>query len=236
MYMPAHVYTSIVSNYIPKARVLAHSVKKFHPDLQFHLVLSDTLPSSFRLEHEPFDSVLTPADLDIPNLGQWLFLHSLVEVSTGVKGFALLKLLKDPSCSEVIFFDPDIVVLSPLDGLLTRFRDGSILLTPHQTEPETEPDAVIDNEICSLRHGVYNLGFLGVKNSPVGRQFAEWWRDRLHSHCYDDIPAGLFTDQRWADLAPALFPECLILRDPTAVNPWCFTTSPGSTVARSRLC
>ncbi|PID40035.1 MAG: hypothetical protein CR984_05295 [Proteobacteria bacterium] len=36
----------------------------------------------------------------------------------------------------------------------------------------------------------------------------------LH-YCYDDIPNGLFTDQRWIDLAPAFFDAIHILRDKT---------------------
>jgi hypothetical protein len=88
------------------------------------------------------------------------------------------------------------------------------LLTPHQAVPETTLESIIDNEICSLKHGIYNLGFLGVKNSPQGRTFAEWWASRLNHFCFDDIPGGIFTDQRWIDLAPAFFPDHTILRDP----------------------
>ena len=36
-------------------------------------------------------------------------------------------------------------------------------------------------------------------------KFANWWNNRLQLYCYDDIPRGIFTDQRWVDLAPAYF-------------------------------
>jgi glycosyltransferase involved in cell wall biosynthesis len=105
--------------------------------------------------------------------------------------------------------------------LLNSFKDASVLLTPHQTEPEEAIDTIIDNEICSLKHGIYNLGFLGVKPSPEGLRFARWWRDRLHRFCRADIPAGLFTDQRWVDLAPAFFTDLHILRHPGCnVSTW----------------
>ncbi len=212
--MRTHIFTSATANYIPKARVLAHSVKRYHPQCCFHLVFPDTVPRGFRLEEEPFDSLLTIADLGLTNPEQWMFKHSLVELSTAVKGPALLKLLGLADCSEAVYLDPDIVVLAPLDELLDQFRAASILLTPHLTEPETALEGIRDHEICTLQHGIYNLGFVGVKNSPEGRRFASWWADRLREFCYDDIPQGLFTDQRWADLAPAYFPECRILRDP----------------------
>jgi glycosyltransferase involved in cell wall biosynthesis len=212
--MSTHVYTSVVSNYIPKARVLANSLKRFHPEFQFHLVLSDDPPASFRLEEEPFDSLITADQLGLDNLEQWLFMHTLVEVSTGVKGFAMKKLLEFPSCSEVFYFDPDIAILAPLNDLLTSFGKGAVLLTPHLTEPEATTEAILDNEFSVLQHGIYNLGFVGVRNCSEGRRFANWWCNRLRDFCYDDIPHGLFTDQRWADLAPAYFPGTIILREP----------------------
>jgi hypothetical protein len=209
-----HVFTSIIANYIPKARVLANSVKRLHPELKFHLFLSDAIPPGFDLAQEPFDFLWTVDDLGIENPSQWVFQHSIVEVSTGIKGFALLKLLDLPDCFQVLYFDPDIVVLDRLDCLLGRFDSGSVLLTPHITEPEATIDAILDNEICVLQHGVFNLGFLGVKNSSEGRRFARWWADRLYHFCVDDIPRGLFTDQRWVDLVPAFFPDHCVLRDP----------------------
>ncbi|MGD1096145.1 MAG: glycosyl transferase, partial [Bryobacteraceae bacterium] len=212
--MATHVFTSIIANYIPKARVLAYSVKKQHPEIVFHLFLSDAIPPALRLEDEPFDSVWTVDTLGIERPEAWVFQHSIVEVSTGIKGFALLKLLGLPDCTEVLYFDPDIVVLNRLDGLLRHFESSSILLTPHLADPETTMDSIVDNELCALQHGIYNLGFLGVKNSAEGRKFAQWWADRLNHFCFDDIPKGLFTDQRWVDLAPAFFADLAILRDP----------------------
>ena len=50
-------YTSITSNYIPKARVLAHSVKRAAPGSRFHLLLSDVPPAGFDLADEPFQAV-----------------------------------------------------------------------------------------------------------------------------------------------------------------------------------
>src|SRR5258708_2311662 len=212
--MMTHLFTSIVANYIPKARVLAHTVKKHHPAFPFHVFIADALPPGFQPANEPFDVVWTLDDLPIKNAPQWVFQHSLVEVSTGIKGLALRKLLALEDCSDVLYFDPDIVVLGPLDGLLRCFESASILLTPHLTEPETALDAILDNELSVLKHGVYNLGFLGVKNSGEGQRFAKWWADRLGHACLDDIPNGLFTDQRWVDLAPAFFEDHSILRDP----------------------
>src|SRR5881397_2641002 len=139
--MATHIYTSAAANYLPKARVLAQSVRQFHPDWKIHLVLCDELPPGFN-SPDQFHRVWTLADLDIPNLKSWLFQHTLVEASTAVKGFALRKLLALPDCDHVLYFDPDIVVLSSLRQLTNEFARGSVLLTPHITETETMGQAI----------------------------------------------------------------------------------------------
>lgn len=53
------VYTSITKSYLPKARVLAKSIKHFHPDWTVVVLYSDTLPIGFDLATEPFDEILT---------------------------------------------------------------------------------------------------------------------------------------------------------------------------------
>ncbi len=208
-----HAFTSITANYIPKARVLAHSLKKYHPDLQFHVVVCDSLPAYMRVENEPFDAIIQIEELPIPDKESWIFKHSLVELCTAVKGFAFKEIISRHQAEKIFYFDPDIVILSSLRKLLERLDRSSLLLTPHQTVPEQSEEAVIDNEICSLKHGIYNLGFLGVRSNQEGMRFLHWWSDRLHKYCYDDKAGGLFTDQRWIDLVPAFFPDFCIVRD-----------------------
>ena len=164
-----HCFTSITSNYIPKARVLAESIKRSHPEARFHLILSDRRPDGGPISPELFDSVVTVDELPIPDLQGWIFQHTVVELCTAVKGVFMREIVRRHGAEKVFYFDPDIVVLSPVDRLLHELDTHSILLTPHQTVPETSLEAVRDNEICSLKHGVYNLGFLGVRPTPKGR-------------------------------------------------------------------
>jgi hypothetical protein len=80
-------------------------------------------------------------------------------------------------------------------------------------DSEQSKSAIKDNEISALKHGVYNLGFFAARTSGQGFDFIRWWADRLRLFCCDDIPGGLFTDQRWCDLAPAFFSGLYIVRD-----------------------
>ena len=210
-----HFYTSCTNNYLPLARVLAKSLKKFHPSGYFHLVLCDSLQDSFDLDNEDFDNVITIADLEIPNLKPWLFKHSVVELCTAVKGAAARYIMQSyDSCENVIYFDPDIAIFSPLEELIGNFEHSDILITPHQLQPEKIYSAIAENEIAFLRHGSYNLGFMGAKNSPNGQEFIDWWADRCLEFCYSETEYGLYTDQRWIDLVPSFFNGVNILKNP----------------------
>lgn len=206
------VYTSITKNYLPKARVLARSLKRHNPGWRLCVILCDTPPERFDLNAEPFDDLLTLAQLNLPDWKAWAFGHDVVELCTAVKG-AAAQALADRGEERLLYLDPDIMVFASLEPLSQLLDRHSILLTPHLLEPETDPAAVVDNEICALRHGVYNLGFLGLRASGEGRRFIDWWAARLAAHCVADPERGLFTDQRWIDLAPAFFDGVHILRD-----------------------
>ena len=219
--MTVHVFTSAAFNYIPKARMLFDSLRKYHPEWVLHLALCDALRPDLDLSNEAVDSIMPVEQLDIPNWKAWAFCHSIVELCTAIKPFALLKLLQHDDCDKVIYFDPDIVLFSRVDDIVAALDDGDVCLTPHLTVPEEKLSAVIDNEICALQHGVYNLGFIGVRASEEGQRFADWWASRTYRFCRDDIPHGLFTDQRWIDMVPAFFEGAVIIRNPRHnVAPW----------------
>jgi len=209
-----HYYTSITSNYLPKARVLAESIRRHDREAHIHILLSDVPPPGLSVAEEPFDSVLLPHELDIPDVDAWLFKHTLVEMCTAVKGPGALEIIRRHQPEKLVYFDPDIVVFGGLDVLSTELDRHQILLTPHLTMPEPTRSGVLDNEIAALKHGIYNLGFIGVRCSGEGLRGLRWWAARLLEHCRDDIPGGLFTDQRWADFFPAMFDGVKILRDP----------------------
>ncbi|MFM5396192.1 glycosyltransferase [Aeromonas veronii] len=220
-----HVFTSAAFNYIPKVRMLFKSIREFHPEWTIHLALADEKRPDIDLSNEPFDDIVSISDLNIPDWNGWAYCHSIVELATAIKPFMLTRLLQLPGCKKVIYLDPDTVVFSRLDDILNALDSANIVLTPHQTTPEKNLSAVMDNEICSLKHGVYNLGFFAVSATDVGLTFAKWWAERVYHFCRADIPNGLFTDQRWIDLVPAFFNGVAIMRSSRHnVATWNLTT------------
>jgi len=220
-----HIFTSAACNYIPKVRMLFRSLREHHPEAVLHLALADERTPLLDISQEPFDEVLTVADLDIPEWRPWAFCHSIVELATAIKPFFLKTLLERDDCAQVLYLDPDMVVFSRLDDIVDTLSDANIILTPHQTSPEKTLSAIMDNEISSLKHGVYNLGFVGVANTPEGHRFAAWWGSRVYHFCRSELHNGLFTDQRWIDLVPAFFDGVAISKSPRHnVATWNLTT------------
>lgn len=219
------VYTSICMNYLPKALTLGKSLKETNKDIKFYIILLEReIPKDWpKKANEVVDKVILAKDLGWKDFDKYIFKHSIVEASTAVKGQALVYLLENVD-SKVLYIDPDIKVYGSLKYLSDILDEKDIILTPHLTIPESNKIDIDNNELCALQHGVYNLGFVGVKNGNEGMKFANWWNNRLQLYCYDDIPRGIFTDQRWIDLAPAYF-DVFILKNPGYnMAPWNLST------------
>jgi hypothetical protein len=220
-----HVFTSAAVNYLPKVRALCRSIRKHHPEAVIHFALADERPEWLTPSDEPFDSIVELKDLAIPDMHAWTFMHGIVELSTAIKPFVLKHLLSRADCAQVLYFDPDMVLFSRVDDILERLSESNVVLTPHQTVPEKTKAAVIDNEITSLRMGVFNLGFIGVRNTAEGMRFAEWWAERCYYFCRAEVHYGLFTDQKWINFAPIFFEGVGILKSPRLnVATWNLTT------------
>lgn len=209
-----HFFTSVTSCYIPKARVLAKTLKKYNKNAVMHLVISDDLPENFDLAKEDFDYLWNAEDfIETENNKKWFYMHTVVELCTAVKGAAALHILKKTNTNKLIYLDPDIAVFNDLNPLSEMLDEKSVLITPHQTDPAFKYEDIVADEMCSLKYGIYNFGFFGVKNDENGLKFLNWWNNRLMRFCYDDTSNGLFVDQRWADLAPALFDFVKVVRE-----------------------
>jgi hypothetical protein len=65
-----------------------------------------------------------------------------------------------------------------------------------------------------LQAGVFNLGFIATRRSEESRSFIDWWGEKLRTGARVDLAKGLFTDQKWCDLAPCFMPNLKVLHDP----------------------
>ncbi len=216
--MTIHAFTSCSFSYLNRARVMSETLRKQHPDWTIWLVMTDKEPDGFRLNlaQEDYHRILTAEELYGEETERWLFNHDIVEACTAVKARAMAHIMAEPDCEKLFYFDPDIAVLNSMDAVVDLLDEHSIVLTPHQVEPESGElrSAVLDNEITSLDYGIFNLGFVAVANDDEARRFVQWWEERLYRWCYDRLDIGVFVDQKWCNLVPCFFKGVYILRDP----------------------
>jgi glycosyltransferase involved in cell wall biosynthesis len=204
------VVTIIAKNYLAQARVLMASAKQADPSHVRFVLLVDDPEDLFDPAKEDF-TVVASSEIGIPKSRWFHFKYSVLEVATAVKPFFLRWLFQRYNFDKIIYLDPDIRIYAPLDGIASALDAAPIALTPHITEALNDDRQ--PSELSILRSGTYNLGFIGLRNTPEVDRFLLWWQSRLYDYCVVDPARGLFVDQRWIDLVPGMFSGVSILRD-----------------------
>ena len=184
---PFAACTIVCRNYLAQARALLESLARHEPTARRYLLVLDAEPGS--VDVGPGIELISPRRLGLPDFPGMSFKYGVVEFNTAVKPYLLSLLMEEYDEPEVVYFDPDILVLRRLDELRSALGSSDIVLTPHITEPiprdgltPTEPDIMIS--------GAYNLGFIGLRRSEETRRFLGWWCDRLEDGCRIDVPNG----------------------------------------------
>ena len=208
------IFTVCSNNYMPFARVLMQSIRRWHPEAALFVCLCDEAVPWDGLYDGHFQ-VVEASQLGIPDFRRMSFQYDIMELNTAVKPFMFDRLLDDGH-DIVLYLDPDISVYARLDGLVDLLASGaSLVLTPHLHAPaelDSDPD-----DITIMRSGTYNLGFLGVSCCAEARSVIRWWMRRLRRYCVNQQVDGLFVDQKFMDLVPGFAPDARILHD-RAVN------------------
>jgi len=201
--------TIISRNYLSHARVLAQSLARHEPEIRFYVLVVDRLPEG--VSGGGAMHILDPDELALPYFYEMCFKYDVTELCTALKP-SLLALLLGQYADEVIYFDPDILIMRPLEELKERLTSGHIVLTPHLLKPIPKDGRKLDEQDILIA-GSYNLGFLALRKSQETDEFLRWWKERLRDGCRVDVARGLMTDQKWIDLIPGLYPSTVILRE-----------------------
>jgi|ERR1043165_4930026 hypothetical protein len=204
-------FTIFTKNYLAQARCLAESIRQSQAQLPLVALLVDDPSVFFDPQSESFE-ILRLTDLSIPDARALVFETDQQGACCLLKPFMLRHLLAR-GFSPVVFLDPDILVLDPLEELIETAGGAAISLTPNWLTPRTGADAPRD-ELRMLLGGTFNGGVLAVSDRPQALAFLSWWETRLRIHCRHAPAEGVHYDQRWLDLVPSLFDEVHVLRDP----------------------
>jgi glycosyltransferase involved in cell wall biosynthesis len=198
------VCTIIAKNYLALAKTLADSFHFFHPTIDFRTLVVDPFNPSIDANEAGKMILDSPADfIDASLLNNLAYSYDITEFSTAAKPFYLEHLLQQ-GYEKIIYLDPDILILQPLDEIFQRLDSCNILLIPHLLDP-IPLDGCLPTEISILQSGAYNLGFIGISQNQETSRFISWWKERLKKYCCVAPEKGLFVDQKWVDLVPGIF-------------------------------
>jgi hypothetical protein len=232
-------FTLCSLNYLAQAKVLGDSLLAQNPDYVFYIGLVDRLSVDAQEKVSFVPYPLVPIeDLAIDGFAAMCQYYNLVELNTAVKAhYFQYFFLKQAPGEFVVYLDPDTYLFNPLRDLETMMEEYSLALTPHFLSPMAHFTKIdefkrfsFDNnfhyfeERFALYSGIYNLGFVAIKNDPTGQACVKWWGDRLQHQAYiSDIRGyhGLFCDQSWMNLAPIFYDKTFTIRHKGYnVAPW----------------
>ena len=202
------VFTIVSRNYAAQAATLMASLATAEPT-SARVVIATDGPITFA------DAGIRVVDAGTltPDFGAMCAYYDALELNTAVKPHAFRALMGQEGVGSVTYLDPDIFVYRPLDEVRAGLVQAPLVLTPHLTRPLRGSSNPNDHVI--LTSGAYNLGFMAVRAEPQTLALIDWWGEKLRFDCRVDFAQGLFTDQKWMDLAPGLVSDVALLRSPT---------------------
>lgn len=205
-------FTLCSINYLAQAHNLYNSIQRTNPDWKFVIGVVDRNTKDVDLSGIPCEIVWVDA-LSIDGFGEMVDRYTIVELLTSVKPFYFEWLMnRNPEMENIVYFDPDIMVLRSLDTMAVQLKQYDILLTPHMTTPIE--DNLLPKELHVKQTGIYNLGFLAIHRTDNSMAMLHWWQRRLRDLCLIELSRGLFVDQLWMDLVPVYFDKVLIDKNP----------------------
>ncbi|CAH0995223.1 hypothetical protein EMA8858_01343 [Emticicia aquatica] len=204
------VFTICSVNYLAQAHTFGDSLKTLNPEFEFVIGLVDKLETkSIDKTKLPCYTLLEVDKINIPDFEEMCDRYNITELNTAVKPYYFDYFLKNrPEITNIIYFDPDIIIFDKLTHLQDNLEKYNIVVTPHITTPYN--DNLWQSEEDLINTGIYNFGFVGLKRSVEAQKMIKWWCEKLHNECKIDLCNGLFVDQHWAEFFPVYFDKVFI--------------------------
>jgi hypothetical protein len=207
------ICTIVTKNYLSYARTLAHSFLDLHPEHRCYVLVVDEYEGLIDPGGERFE-LISAKELGIPNYyPQFAFKYNATELSCALKPYLMELLLRGRGLTKLLYFDSDILIVHEATALFRLLGPADIVLTPH-LDADFPDDGAMPDDSSIMRQGLFNLGFIGVADSPNGMAFLRWWKDKLRDKCVADPSTGYYVDQKFLDLATCLFGGIHVERSP----------------------
>ncbi len=135
--------------------------------------------------------VVRESEFSTPALDRVRPQRSRAEYCWTCKPFALLHLARTfPDAPWLAYVDTDMMFFGDPDAALPG-PEAHYLLTPHRFHAAFESYA--------RTAGMHNAGYAAIRNTPQGREAAQWWAGRCIENCSVSVTEMSYGDQKYLD-------------------------------------
>ena len=218
-------FTICAKNYLGLALLLEKSINDHNEDIEFYVFIADEFSKTDNIDVLPKNVIIARDTIGIESSkwNQMAFKYDLTEFCTSIKPTCFKYIFEKYNPDSCIYFDPDILVYNSLNTIYDILILKSIIVTPHIVTIQDKYSGKLD-ERKLFYSGMFNLGFLGLKNDIYSQKMLNWWEIRLEDRCFQDMMENYFTDQKWIDFLPSFFPNQILISQNLGLNvaPWNF--------------
>ncbi|MGO4547081.1 hypothetical protein AB4Z29_20060 [Paenibacillus sp. 2TAB23] len=207
------VVTAISAVHLPKAIVMAKSVKEQMPGSKVVVALmEDKLPIAAR-QCSYFDETVLMKDIDaLDSVPKFFFQYTLIEAERACRSFAVRYVYdKYGSENHFISMDAGTMMLSPLNELPAIWEAHPIAIASKVIFPEAL-DAHMQSSV--RQKGIFDTGFVALRRHSITNDFLKWWCRLSENNCYYENESSRFADQSWLDFTHTLFDSVYAIRNP----------------------
>src|SRR5262249_31688298 len=142
------------------------------PEIACDVLIVDGFEGYVTPAREQFE-VMSLRELYLPKARTLCFRYNVTELCTAAKPSFLLHLLQTQCIQLLLSIDPDVIVTAKLSGLFAKLDSFDIVLTPH-VETDNPDDGLQPDDSAVLQTGLFNLGFIVVRDREDTREFLRW--------------------------------------------------------------
>ncbi|CAM4261140.1 hypothetical protein FHS16_005071 [Paenibacillus endophyticus] len=207
------VVTAISAVHLPKAIVMAKSVKEQMPGSKIVVALmEDKLPSAAK-QCSYFDETVLMKDIAAwDSVSKFFFQYTLIEAERACRSFAVRYVYdKYGSENHFVSMDAGTMMLSPLNELPTIWEAHPIAMASKVVFPESL-DAHMQSNV--RQKGIFDTAFVALRRHSITNDFLKWWCRLSENNCYYEIDSSRFADQSWLDFTHTLFDNVYAIRNP----------------------
>jgi hypothetical protein len=203
-------------NYLSRGLALYHSLQRQAPGSRLWVLCLD--PACHQLLTKLALPDLVPVSLvDFeaadPKVAATRSSRSLVEYYfTCSPAWLLYVLERETSSQWVTYLDGDLFFFGSPEKIFGELQNAAFGIIPHRYTPAVEH---------MRKYGVYNVGWVGVRNDPDGAAAVKWWREKCIEWCYDYVDGDRFADQGYLQELSTRFPRVRVIENVGAnLAPW----------------